>query len=367
MQELEAYLSYSEAVDLMARAHRSLKHQYTWNQMVAALLHDCDHPANRADIEIARADKSLMGVWINGATEAMGLHLLRHCVPCFIVNKVSTTKDQKRADKESILESFVQQTHVEWLASDLNQYDCLALISGMQLRMPERDIGIATSVPVYLLLDYARASPTVQVSNRQGTNANSSTANELTLGAGEELLPPAIAAPGPGSWMHWMEATLEDNHTPCFEQIGSRRVQNLDGTCYFDQLWRRYLYFNEEQSIPPNYKASPEIWGQPVGICHFVLRNQAGTLDRCEVSTRIYQSERPARNDEGREYCRGTGNLSHSHERPTTPPVTQIQARDYFNCPLKYSRRACSNYYRPAEVIFRSPPRGGDCWENICS
>lgn len=225
-----------------------------------------------------------MGVWLNETTETEGLSLIHHRVPCFIINEVSSTEGHERARKISVLESFVRRTHIDWLA--------------MQLKASSRDVGIAVTVSAYPSADYVRASPSVQAALQQGHNSVAPAADEPTLSDWEELLPPVIAAPGPGSWTHWMETTLGHTHTSCFEQIGLRRVRNLGGTCYFDRLWRRLLYFDEEQPIPSNYHPDPEIWGQPVGICHFVHLEGKIALNQHEISTWMYRTDRPVRNDE---------------------------------------------------------------------
>ncbi|KJA23730.1 hypothetical protein HYPSUDRAFT_201158 [Hypholoma sublateritium FD-334 SS-4] len=285
------YLMYEQAVDWMAKAHRSLKHQDAWNRMAAALLRDLDHPIEPYDVKILRADDSLMGVWLNGTSEMDGLRLLHHKVPCFILNEVSSEEDRKRAQNSPILENFVDRTSVEWMASDLNLYHKVPEKAQFKLLNSEMDVGIATSIPEYPLSDYLRASPTVQALRERAVEADAPAPNEPVLSSKDELIPPTIVAPGVGSWSHWIEATLEDHHTPCFEQIGSRRICTVSGTCYFDRSHRRFLYFDDEPVIPSNYKANPEVWGQPCGCTE--RRGQNASTKVASIQEHVVLYERP--------------------------------------------------------------------------
>lgn len=73
-----SYMTYGQAVNWMAKAHRSLKYQDAWNRMAAALLRNSEHPLEPTNVKILRADESLMGVWLNGTSEMDGLRLLHH-------------------------------------------------------------------------------------------------------------------------------------------------------------------------------------------------------------------------------------------------------------------------------------------------
>ncbi|KJA13697.1 hypothetical protein HYPSUDRAFT_59756 [Hypholoma sublateritium FD-334 SS-4] len=346
------YLSYGQAVDLMAKAHRCLKHQDAWNRMAVALLRDVEHPVDPIDIPVPRADESLMGVWLNGTTELDGLRLLRHKVPCFVLSEVFSAEDHQRAQKCTVLEDFVTRTPVEWMSSDLYMYHTALTQAGFQLLDSVVDIGIATAVPEYPPYAYLRALPTVQGERGQSDRAVILFANEPTLGNEDELIPPAIVTPGAGSWTCWVESTLADHHTPCFAEIGSRRVRSVSGTCYFDRSHRRFLYFNEEPVLPPNYLANPDVWGQPVSIRHFVQLNGCGISEHSDRSVWMYRAERPERFDEGRVYTR-----RRSPSRLAEGSDGRRRSRSPFQRPSRYCRRSRGDFYRPAEVIFRSPPR----------
>lgn len=346
------YLTYGQAVDWMAKAHRSLKQQDAWNRMAAALLRDIDHPIKPTDVKILHADDSLMGIWLNGTLEMDGLRLLHHQVPCFVLSEVSSEEDHKRAQAGVIYEDFVVRTPMEWASSDLNLYHEAPAKAGFRLLDTDIDVGIATSVPEFPPLDYIRASPTVQAAQGKLDKAAAPAPNDPVLGDKDELIPPVIATPGAGSSTHWIESSLEDRHTPCFEQIGSRRVRSVSGTCFFDRIHHRFLYFNEDPEIPSNYKANPEVWGQPVGIRHFVLMDGRIISEHRDLSVWMYRTERPERFDEGRKYTR-----RHSPGRPVEGSDGRHRSRSPFQRPSRYSRRARGDFYRPAEDIFRSPPR----------
>lgn len=155
--------------------------------------------------------------------------------------------------------------------------------------------------PEYPSSNYLCASPTVQATRGQTVEAATPVPNEPVLSKEEEFIPPAIVAPGAGSWTHWIEATLEDRHTPCFEQIGTRRIRTVEGTCYFNRSRCRFLYFDDEPAIPSNYKAIPRVWGQPIGIRHI---NGRVVSDYCDMSMWMYRTEMPEHFDEGRVYTR---------------------------------------------------------------
>ncbi|KJA19772.1 hypothetical protein HYPSUDRAFT_1094465 [Hypholoma sublateritium FD-334 SS-4] len=236
-----ARIQQGQAVDRMARAHRSLKHQDAWNRMAGALLHDLDHPIEHSDI------------------------------------KVNT---QEQADR-----------------------------------------------------------------------SKAPAASEPILGSEDELLPPAIATPGAGSWTNWIESRMEDNHTPCFQQIGSRRVRSVSGTCYFDRIHRRYLYFDEDPKLPSNYKANPDVWGQPLGIRLFVPLDGGVISEHGDLSGWMYRTERPECFDEGRVHIR--------RRSPTRLNESSAgrRSRSPFQRPTRYCRRARGDFCTPAEVIFQSPPQ----------
>lgn len=348
LDDLTTLLTYGQAVDRMAKAHRSLKHQDAWNRMAKALLRDFDCPIDPSDVQVLRADESLMGVWLNGTTELDGLRLLHHKVPCFVLSEVSSAEDHRRARGCPVLENFVARTSVESMSSDLNVYHIAPAKARYKLLDSAVDVGIATAVPEYPPYAYLRASPTVQGARVQFA----SVLNEPVLSNNNELIPPTIVTPGAGNWTHWIESTLKDNHTPCFEQIGSRRIRSVGGTGYFDRTNRRFLHFNEEPALPSNYKANPEVWGQPVGVRHFIRLDGCEIPDLSDLSVWMYCTERPERTDEGRVYTRrrSPGRLAEGSDG-------RRRSRSPFQHPSRYSRRARCNFYRPAEDIFRSPPR----------
>ncbi len=120
----------------------------------AALLRDHEHPVARENIKTLTADEPLLGVWINGLTDSQGLHLLHHRVPCFVISEVSSEEDVRRSKQGIILDSFVANSGVAWMASDDYVYHRSTKLSHFALLDAEQDVGIAVSVPAYLPADY---------------------------------------------------------------------------------------------------------------------------------------------------------------------------------------------------------------------
>ncbi len=143
-----------------------------------------------------------------------------------------------------------------------------------------------------------------QLARANASVASSDTKDEPRMDQNEEILPPRISVPGSGSWSHWGESTLEDNRTPCFEQLGARRIRDAGEYCFYDRVHRRCLHFDEEPTIPANYKADPSVWGQPINIRHFVQIGGKTTFEPRDMSTWMYSSERPEKRDEGRVYTK---------------------------------------------------------------
>ncbi|KJA21105.1 hypothetical protein HYPSUDRAFT_203289 [Hypholoma sublateritium FD-334 SS-4] len=182
--------------------------------MATALLDDHNHPQSPADTEVNRAKEELMVVWHNGSIEAEGLKLIGHEVPCFIISKVSSHADHRRAAGERSLNDFVEHSPVARLHRSCNPYDRAATHSENRLVETDRDVGIATTVPNYLNAGYSRASPAAQAAHSKRKANKEAYAGSLDSATGE-LLPPGVEEAQSGIWTYWMQTTMDDHCTPC--------------------------------------------------------------------------------------------------------------------------------------------------------
>jgi len=92
---LQGDQSFDHAVDNCTRVQRGLKVMSAWICMAHLVMQDlCEN--SPPSTFVPEADDSLVGVWLNGTTEEVGLWLLRHRVPCFIIHEVEKDADNER-------------------------------------------------------------------------------------------------------------------------------------------------------------------------------------------------------------------------------------------------------------------------------
>ncbi|KJA15698.1 hypothetical protein HYPSUDRAFT_58654 [Hypholoma sublateritium FD-334 SS-4] len=360
LEELTTEISFGLVVQMMNRAQKSVKLVDAWNRMAAALLHDYDNPNELANDKVDRADSSLMGVWLNGTTKSEGYRLLRHRVPCYILSEVSTDEDRKRSQQGRIYYGFLENSLASSLSAEFNPYDRAARISGVTLLDTKEDFGIAENVPEYQSQDYVRTSPTVQAAGEREDTLSNPVTPAPAATTSSEILPPKIMTPGPGSWTHWLETTLDNHVTPCFEQVSARRARDIDGIQYYDRERRRFLFFDEEPLIPEHYRADPRIWGLPVPIKHFVQTVNHKNVEPRPLSLWMYPTERPEPGDAGREYHEL---VVERRKEDKGKAIARVESRGRTRSPMSIRARSPparenENYYSRPRSPSRSPQAG---------
>lgn len=308
LETLNTYLTFDEATDCLANAQKTIKYFDAWNRFAAATIREYEASIVQPS-RVEEADDSLVGTWLNGASETEGLALLRHRVPCFIVSLVSSPRDLKRAQSAARNYDFVSSSDVVRLSKDSHRADQLVAAAGGEFNALKRDLGLATAIPAMSTEDLARASSTAQgfidpyYSNPRPSTSIATTTDPLALNSAvNSIMPPAVSNPTAGKWSCWREDTLDDNSEPCLLKIGAKARNSCRGHRYYDREGRRYLEFDEKVDPPENYSADVNVFGLPVPKILFMERVNNKDLERRRPSNWMYKTERPKPGELGRVY-----------------------------------------------------------------
>ncbi|KJA13035.1 hypothetical protein HYPSUDRAFT_209883 [Hypholoma sublateritium FD-334 SS-4] len=113
------------------------------------------------------------------------------------------------------------------------------------------------------------------------------------------IVPPPVAAVGPGRWEHWVEDVSDEGYR--FMVLQGRKKE-LSGKIYYDRVLRRILHFDYDVRPLRHYIADSNIFGLHVPDYPFYCPVQNDQPVERPRSRWMYQSKEPMREDVGREY-----------------------------------------------------------------
>jgi hypothetical protein len=365
VHHLSTLRDFASALDAYTCIQRGAKLTSAWCRMAHFLTSDDSGSASLASVPVA--DESLMGTWINGSSEEVGMWLLKLCVPCFIIHEQDSEVDWYIGQHAQHRISFVHGTPAEDLKR--SPIDAAVLANGGKLLNLAVDRWLALSSPPSLWKDRVRSSSYGQ-GWRKDTyvpQADNSPDSPFTESNGY-LLPPVIAAGRPGSWTHWKEdETLTGDY--CFTKTTRAELQRLGGKTYYDRILCRELSFEDSLRRPRDFPADPKIFGYPAPQVVYQEVTTSGEFRICTTSVWLYKDRQAARGDAGKEFHLPAARLTPDREdrmdvdpTPSTGHVSRPEVpviRHPLSPVRPPPRRAASP--RPVNsrppVPARSPPR----------
>ena len=305
MYQLGGERTFDHAVDYLNMAQRDLKVMSAWIRMAHLIIEDSR--SNLPPItSVPEADDSLVGIWLNGTTEEVGLWLLQHGVPCFIIHEAEKPADLRRLMQNSDrLHNFWQNTPVASLCFDVNPVDVAVSRDRGMLRDLETDIGLATQAPDADTRDRDRSSPYAQgFVNGQYHDPRIPTPSRyappaITLVDGM-IIPPPVASAKPGiKWSRWISQT-NDEDEEYLSQIGKRSEEG-GSYKYYDREKCRSFLLDHRLKAPEHYFADPAIYGLPAPRVRYYEPGNKDLYERAG-SHWVYLQKEPKREDIGRKY-----------------------------------------------------------------
>ncbi|PPR06046.1 hypothetical protein CVT26_007519 [Gymnopilus dilepis] len=332
--ELFLTLSFDRVVDLVTKTQRAIKYVCAWFKYADALLKEDKNKPNELK-SVEGADETLMGSWINGCDEKDGVFLLRYRVPCFMIHVVDGLHEWDRITSyDPHYYSFATGTIVAGLVASNNPFDmAVKLDEGNGQVIPDvtNDLAVlpAKGVPIPMFADRIRSSPVVQ--GYDGTKYEDPRAKPPTVSSTntasiprqyheEEgvIIPPPVEDLVPkGSWTSWM--TSYENEQDCFIKMGKK--DEARGTTFYDRKSKRKLILEDRPTIPYNYHADPDVFGQPVPNWPFFERIHTN-LKLVRASEWMYRQEKPAKGTVGKTFAPGN---------PEPPPAAESSKQVWRN------------------------------------
>lgn len=299
VRALGAVSSYYEALDQYSDVQRKAKLASAWVKMVHALLEF--PPAKAANmVRVVPARLCMMGAWINGSTKEDGWWLLNLGIPCHIIHERDTYWDYRLTDSSMRVHTFLAGTKTNDRLSLAADADVAMREHGWNLVDPEDDYGRASTEPPSSFQDRVHSSL-----RGQGWLFGKYTGPPVLFPDFTEtmgyLVPPPVAAIGPGRWEHWVEDISDEGHH-YMAWHGRRNLKEHGGKIYYDRLLLRILHFDHNVHPLRHYIADPNVFGLHVPDYPFYCCLQNNQLVERPRSRWMYRSKDPMRGDVGREY-----------------------------------------------------------------
>ncbi|PPQ75596.1 hypothetical protein CVT26_001659 [Gymnopilus dilepis] len=347
-------LALEEAVDTFAKVQRQIKYMAAWCQMANALVEDETNP----DVvlhEVPIADDSFVGVWINGCTEAQGLWLLRHKVPCYVIHEADSVQDVNRLQsyRSDFHFSFVTGTSLEGLRTVFEQGNLIK-------RDEDYAILPVESLPPTSHRDKLLSSPVSQgYHNSTYSHPRKSPSHSdklFELASDPETWPPPIAAVHTRKqWTTWAQELQEDGQTYLLKKGGMYRPDTRDYFWYYDRDMCRRIALLDRPIVP--YKADLDPFGMPVPDIPFMER-VGKVLVQQKPSVWMYRREQPEYGTVGRRMA----DLSLLAVEKVDPngisSSTAEQVKQIKPVRTKRPRESLRNETRPRSLSPRNPRRG---------
>ena len=296
---LGAVSSYYEALDRYSDVQRKAKLAAAWVKMVHALL---EFPPAKAVnmVRVGVAKSCMMGAWINGSTKEDGWWLLKLGIPCYIIHERDTYWDYRLTDSSMRAHNFLAGTQTNDRLSLAADADVIMREHGWNLVDPDDDYGRASTELPSSFQDRVRSSL-----RGQGWHSGRYVGPPLPFPEYTEnqgyLVPPPVAAIGPGRWEHWVEDVSDEGHR-YMAWHGRRSRKEHGGKMYYDRVLLRILHFDHDVRPLRHYVAESDIFGLHVPDYPFYCPIQNNQLVERPRSRWMYRSKDPMRGDVGREY-----------------------------------------------------------------